>query len=60
MSSKLLNRRQARWSEFLSKFNFKITYKPGSLNNKTDTLTRQSGNIFKKGIIVVNFNGKQC
>ena len=48
MSNKLLNRRQARWSEFFSKLNFKITYKPSSLNNKTDVLTRQSGNIFKK------------
>ena len=49
MSSKLLNRRQARWSEFFSRFNFKIIYKPGSLNNKADVLTRQSGDIPKKG-----------
>ncbi|KAG0153712.1 hypothetical protein PDIDSM_2367 [Penicillium digitatum] len=28
-TTKLLNRRQARWSEFLSRFNFKITYRPG-------------------------------
>ena len=59
MSSKLLNRRQTRWSEFFSKFNFKIIYKPGSLNNKTDAFTRQSGDLPKK-IIVVNFSGKQC
>ena len=49
MSSKLLSRRQARWSDFFSNFNFKIIYRPGSLNNKTDALTRQSGNVFKKG-----------
>ena len=50
MSNKLLNRRQTRWSEFFSKFNFKIIYKPNSLNNKTNVFTRQSGNIFlKKG-----------
>ena len=49
VSNKLLSRRQARWSEFFSRFNFKIIYRPGSLNNKTDVLTRQSGNIFKKG-----------
>ena len=49
MSSKFLNRRQARWSEFFSKFNFKIIYRPNSLNNKTNAFTRQSGNIFKKG-----------
>ena len=61
MSNKLLNRRQARWSEFFSKFNFKIIYRPGSLNNKTDVFTRESGDIFlKKRIIVVNSNGKQC
>lgn len=28
-TSKLLNRRQARWSEFLSRFNFRIQYRPG-------------------------------
>ena len=49
ISSKLLHRRQARWSDFFSRFNFKITYRSGSLNNKTDVFTRQSGNIFKKG-----------
>ena len=49
MSIKLLNPRQARWSEIFSRFNFKITHKPGSLNNKADVFTRQSGNIPKKG-----------
>jgi RNase H-like domain found in reverse transcriptase len=29
MSTKQLNRRQARWAEFLSEFNFKIMYRPG-------------------------------
>ena len=48
ISSKLLNRRQARWSEFFSRFNFKIIYRPNSLNNKTDAFTRQSGDILKK------------
>ena len=48
MSNKFLNRRQARWSEFFSRFDFKIIYRPGSLNNKTDVFTRQSGNIPKK------------
>ena len=48
MSNKFLNRRQARWSEFFSKFNFKIIYRPGSLNNKADVFTRQSGNVFKE------------
>ena len=48
MSSKFLNRRQTRWSEFFSKFNFKIIYRPRSLNNKADVFTRQSKNVFKK------------
>ncbi|PHH49893.1 Retrotransposon-derived protein PEG10 [Ceratocystis fimbriata CBS 114723] len=30
MSTKQLNRRQARWSEFLSRFNFHIVYRPDS------------------------------
>ena len=29
MSTKLLNHRQARWSEFLSRFDFKINFQPG-------------------------------
>ena len=44
MSSKLLSRRQARWSEFLSQFNFKISYKPGP-QCKTDALTRRSQDL---------------
>ncbi|KAI0993387.1 Transposon Tf2-6 polyprotein [Podosphaera aphanis] len=42
MSTKTLNRRQARWSEFLSRFNFVITYRPGKLGGKPDALTRRS------------------
>ena len=48
MSNKLLNSRQARWFEFFPKFNFKIIYKQGSLNNKTNVFTRQSDDVFKK------------
>ena len=40
MTTKQLNRRQARWAEFLSEFNFKITYRPGKEGEKPDTLTR--------------------
>jgi hypothetical protein len=29
MTTKLLNQREARWSQFLSQFNFKIVYRPG-------------------------------
>ena len=42
ITTKLLSRRQARWSKFLSRFNFKITYRPETLNRRADTLTRQS------------------
>jgi RNase H-like domain found in reverse transcriptase/Reverse transcriptase (RNA-dependent DNA polymerase) len=31
-TSQCLNRRQARWSLFLSRFNFTITHRPGTLN----------------------------
>ena len=40
MTTKQLNRRQARWAEFLSEFNFRITYRPGKEGEKPDTLTR--------------------
>ena len=49
MSTKLLSRRQARWSEFLSRFNFKIVYRPGKAGAKPDALTRRSGDLPKKG-----------
>lgn len=43
MESKELTRRQARWSEKLADFNFKITYRPGKQNDKADALTRMPG-----------------
>ena len=42
MTTKQLSRRQARWSEFLSRFNFAIQYCPGKLNSRADALTRRS------------------
>src|SRR5690606_4863860 len=45
MTTKLLNRRQARWSEFLSRFDFKIVYRPGKQGGKPDALTRRSGDL---------------
>ena len=45
MSTKLLNRRHARWTEFLSRFNFRIVYRPGKLGGKPDALTRRSGDL---------------
>jgi transposase InsO family protein len=49
MTTKLLNRRQARWSEFLSRFNFKIVYRPGKQGAKPDALTRRSEDLPKEG-----------
>lgn len=48
-TTKLLNRRQARWSEFLSRFNFKISYRPGRQGLKPDSLTRRSEDMPQKG-----------
>ena len=44
MSSKRLSHHQACWSEFLSRFNFKISYHPGS-QCKANTLTRRSQDL---------------
>jgi hypothetical protein len=49
MTTKLLNRRQARWSQFLSQFNFQIVYHPGTTGGKLDALTRRSGDLSEVG-----------
>ena len=41
MSTKKLTPRQVRWAEFLSKFNFVISYQSSKKNNKANTLTRK-------------------
>ena len=48
-TTKLLNRRQARWAQFLSQFNFRIIYRPGKSGAKPDSLTRRSGDLPKEG-----------
>lgn len=40
-TTKLLSRRQARWSECLANFDFTINYRPGRLGAKPDALTRR-------------------
>jgi len=42
MSSKMLNRRQARWAMFFSDFDFRIEYRPGKLQEQADALSRRS------------------
>lgn len=39
-SAKRLNSRQARWALFFGRFNFSLTYRPGSKNTKPDALSR--------------------
>jgi len=40
-TTKQLTPRHMRWSEFLSRFNFQITYRPGTLNTRPDALSRK-------------------
>jgi RNase H-like domain found in reverse transcriptase/Reverse transcriptase (RNA-dependent DNA polymerase)/Integrase zinc binding domain/Chromo (CHRromatin Organisation MOdifier) domain len=42
MTAKKLNRRQARWSLYLSRFNFSLHHRPGRSMGKTDALSRRS------------------
>jgi hypothetical protein len=49
MMTKVLNQHQACWSQFLSQFNFKIVYRPGTAGGKPDTLTCRSGDLPKAG-----------
>jgi RNase H-like domain found in reverse transcriptase/Reverse transcriptase (RNA-dependent DNA polymerase)/Integrase zinc binding domain len=41
-TTKALNQRQVRWSEFLSGFNFRIVYRPGTKAVRPDALSRRS------------------
>src|SRR5262245_55394738 len=47
-TTKLLSRRQARWSEHLAPFNFVIRFRPGKLGAKPDALTRR-WDVYPKG-----------
>ena len=48
MSAKKLNRHQARWALYLSRFDFHLEHKAGSLMAKADALSRHAD--LKKGI----------
>jgi len=41
-TTKQLSHRQARWSEYLSRFQFTIEYRPGAQGQKPDALTRRT------------------
>ena len=47
-TTKVLTRRQARWSEYLSQFNLIIRFRPGRLGTKPDSLTRR-WDVYPKG-----------
>ena len=47
MSIKSLNRRQARWIEFLSKFNFRISYRLEAQEVKSNNLIKRSQDLSK-------------
>jgi hypothetical protein len=40
-TTKQLSPRHMRWSEFLSRFNFRIVYRPGTANARPDALSRR-------------------
>src|SRR6266498_1550918 len=48
-TTKLLNHRQARWSEFLSQFNLIIHFQPRKLGTKPDALTHHWDVYLKEG-----------
>ncbi|CAJ0933573.1 unnamed protein product [Ranitomeya imitator] len=67
-SAKRLNPRQARWSLFFSRFDFVVSYLPGSKNVKADALSRsfvpdspglpKPAGILKEGLYVLNLSKK--
>ncbi len=48
MLTKQLNHHQARWSEFLSRFNYCIVYHFNKIDDKLNALTRCSEKLFKE------------
>jgi len=48
-TTKVLNRRQARWAQELASIDFKIYYRPGTKNGKPDALSRHSEYCPEKG-----------
>jgi hypothetical protein len=48
-STKILSRRQARWSKYLSSFNIVVRFRPGKLGEKPNSLTRRADYYLKGG-----------
>ena len=49
MEANTLNGRQARWAAYLSQFDFKVIYRPGSRAGKPDALSRRSEYAVEEG-----------
>jgi hypothetical protein len=49
-TTKVLNRRQVRWSEMLGQYKFKILYTPGKENGRADALSRRHDLVGEKTI----------
>jgi len=49
MTKKLLKCRQAQSSEFLTRFDYQIVYRPGKPNSKADAVTRRPGDLPEGG-----------
>ena len=61
-TTKVLNRRQVRWSEMLGQYKFKILYTPGKDNGRADALSRRhdlagSKTINESAILRINNDG---
>jgi hypothetical protein len=56
MSSRQLNRRQARWSLFLADYNFQIVIRPGRQQVVSDALSRQEALQIAPGDVEFNVN----
>ncbi|KAI4898249.1 hypothetical protein NFI96_030537 [Prochilodus magdalenae] len=58
-NAKRLNSRQARWSLFFSRFDFRLTYHPGTRNAKADALSRlfeeEPVDRFSRGVRFIPF-----
>jgi len=49
VAKKLLNQGQVRWPEFLTRFDYKIVYRPAKSNRKADALTTRLGDLHEGG-----------
>lgn len=49
MKTKRLNHRQARWSEFLSRYDFIVKFLPATKNGNVDAMTRRAGDLPREG-----------